>query len=183
MLLSVRERGETVATLRWIHVRLMETVASWVPTTPEMEVKLLFGAHVWDLAQHADALGKRTQELRMPAQHSLLPVDAYQKLLVDLGGAQDARHRMAYFYDGILVALASRYRRYLDRTDALLDAPTVRILEHLSSEQARMIVESRDLWNHLPTTAGLDCDAIEHFLARERTIEPFVAHRSTDVRT
>jgi hypothetical protein len=182
MLLSVRERGETVATLRWIHVRLMETIASWVPTTPEMEVKLLFGAHVWDLAQHADTLGKRTQELRMPAQHSLLPVDAYQTLLGELGGVQDARHRMAYFYDGILVALASRYRRYLDRTDALLDAPTVRILDYLTREQARMVSESRDVWNHLALATGIDRDPIEHFLARESTIEPFVVHRGTDAR-
>ena len=66
MLLNVTERGAHVATFRWIEVRLMETLAHWVPTTPEMEAKLLFGAHIWDAAQHADILGKRTQELRLP---------------------------------------------------------------------------------------------------------------------
>jgi hypothetical protein len=180
MLLSVRERGETVATLRWIHVRLMETVASWVPTTPEMEVKLLFGAHVWDLAQHADALGKRTQELRMPAQHSLLPVEGYQKLLADLGNVQKAHERLAYLYDGILVALAGRYRRYLERTDALLDAPTVRILEYLGREQARMISEGRGVAKELHLTTRNDPGLVQHFLAREAMIEPFVVHRTQD---
>ena len=59
MNLTVQQRGDNVATFRWIEVRLMETLAAWVPTTPEMEVKLVFGAHIWDTAQHADMLGKR----------------------------------------------------------------------------------------------------------------------------
>ena len=54
-MLTVKERGQFVATLRYVHVSLMETLAAWVPTTPEMEVKLLFGEHIWDVAQHADA--------------------------------------------------------------------------------------------------------------------------------
>src|SRR5437667_11735863 len=102
-MLSVRERGETVATLRWIHVRLMETSASWVPTTPEMEVKLLFGAHVWDLAQHADALGKRTFELRLPLQHSLEPAAPYKQLLASVSQVTDTAERVASFYDGVLI--------------------------------------------------------------------------------
>jgi len=42
-----------------------------------MEVKLLFGEHIWDAAQHADALGKRTFELRLRLQHSVRPADKY----------------------------------------------------------------------------------------------------------
>lgn len=68
MILTVKERGQFVATMRHIHVWLMETLAAWVPTSPEMEVKILLGEHIWDVAQHADALGKRTSELRMPLQ-------------------------------------------------------------------------------------------------------------------
>jgi len=59
-MMTVKERGRFVATLRWVNVSIMETLAAWVPTTPEMEAKLLFGEHIWDAAQHADALGKRT---------------------------------------------------------------------------------------------------------------------------
>ena len=178
MLLSVRERGETVATLRWIHVRLMETIASWVPTTPEMEVKLLFGAHVWDVAQHADALGKRTYELRMPLQHSLQPSEPYRQLVDDLAQIKDTSERLACFYDGMLAALAVRYRHYLARTDSLLDAPTVRIFEHIGREQARMIVEGHELLAQLPGLARQRCDALERLRAREVAIEPFVVHRA-----
>ena len=90
MYLNVKQRGDHVATFRWIEVRLMETLAAWVPTTPEMEVKLLFGEHIWDAAQHADALGKRTFELRLPLQHSLGPAGGYVDLLADVARVTDS---------------------------------------------------------------------------------------------
>jgi len=176
-MLSVRERGETVATLRWIHVRLMETIASWVPTTPEMEVKLLLGAHVWDIAQHADALGKRTFELRMPLQHSLEPAPSYKELLASVAEVKDTSERIASFYDGVLVSLAARYRSYLEKTDNLLDAPTVRILEHIASEQARMIREAHDLLAQLPQLALRKRDPLDRLLTNERQIATFVVHK------
>ena len=178
MLLSVRKRGETAATLRWIHVQLMETIASWVPTTPEMEVKLLFGAHIWDVAQHADALGKRTFELRMPLQHSLQPSEPYQRMLGDFAQLKDTAERLACFYDGILPALAARYRRYVERTDSLLDAPTVRVLEHIGREQCRMIAEQLALLDQLPGLTLRHREPVERFLAREAAIEHFVIHRA-----
>jgi hypothetical protein len=177
-MLSVRERGETVATLRWIHVQLMETIASWVPTTPEMEVKLLFGAHIWDVAQHADALGKRTYELRMPLQHSLQPTKPYQQLLGELAQVNDTDERLACFYDGILPVLAARFATYLGRTDLLLDAPTVRILEHLAREQGRMIDESRQLLGELPSLTLRDRAPVERLREREAAIGTFVVHRA-----
>src|SRR5215212_6736096 len=97
--LTVRERGETVATLRYVNVWLMETLAAWVPTTPEMEVKLLFGEHIWDVAQHADAFGKRTFELRLPLQHGMRPANAYVELLQELGATGPTSQRLAAVYD------------------------------------------------------------------------------------
>jgi hypothetical protein len=170
-------RGETVATLRWLHVRLMETLASWVPTTPEMEVKLLFGSHVWDVAQHADALGKRTFELRMPLQHSLEPQEPYRQLIVSLGEVKDTAQRLALFYEGVLPALASRYRGYLEQTDDLLDAPTVRIFQHIANEQGRMIVECEELLRQLPELRLQDRGIVENFRAQESAIDKFAVHR------
>lgn len=148
--LSVKERGATVATYRYIQVRLMETLAAWVPTTPEMEVKLLLGAHIWDVAQHADALGKRTHELRLPLQFSMTPHDDYVRVLTEISEAADTAGRITGFYDVMLPALAKRYRRYLELTDDLMDAPTVRILERMLDDEARMMRESLELRRQLP---------------------------------
>ncbi len=153
--LSVRERGDCVSTFRWIEVRLMETLAAWVPTTPEMEVKLLFGAHIWDTAQHADWLGKRTHELRLSAHHSTEPSGDYVGLLAELAGTSDTAKRIAGFYDAVLPDLLARFDAYLERVDHLLDAPTLRILERIRSDAGRMNAESGTLRDEVPAV-GLD---------------------------
>jgi len=175
MILSVKERGEFVATMRYVHVWLMETLAAWVPTTPEMEVKLLFGEHIWDAAQHADALGKRAFELRLPLQHSLRPVDSYASLLSELAAIGPTPQRIAAVYDVLLAAVAARYRRYLAETDALLDAPTVRILERHLHDIARMVEASRALRQELPALDMKDRNWAEALRGRESAIERVVS--------
>ena len=60
--LNVKQRANTVGTLRFVSVFLMETLARWIPTTPEMEVKMLLSRQVWRMAQQADRLGRRGRE-------------------------------------------------------------------------------------------------------------------------
>jgi hypothetical protein len=174
-MLTVRERADFVATMRYVQVWLMETLAAWVPTTPEMEVKLLFGEHIWDAAQHADALGKRTFELRMPLQHSLRPVDAYAEFLIELARTGPTPQRLAAVYDVMLPALATRCTRYLEHTDALSDAPTVRILELHLTDAARMIEAARTLRRELPALQVTGRGLAEALQAREAAIERIVA--------
>ena len=175
MILPVKERGQFVATMRYVHVWLMETLAAWVPTTPEMEVKLIFGEHIWDAAQHADALGKRTFELRMPLQHSLKPADAYAALLGELAAIKLTPERLAAVYDVMLPALAARARRYLAQTDALSDAPTVRILERELADSARMIESARALREELPALQLAEKGWKATLQSREAAIEPVAA--------
>lgn len=171
MYLSVKERGDYVATFRWIEVRLMETLAAWVPTTPEMEAKLVFGTHIWDTAQHADALGKRTHELRLPLHDSLRPSDAYVAFLDDVRSIDDTAQRVAAFYDVVLPALERRMRDYLTQVDMLLDGPTVRILERIFFDMTRMTGERDALYEEAPALR-LDDDA---WLAAQREQESSVA--------
>jgi hypothetical protein len=166
MKLDVKERGRAVATYRSVLVTLMETVARWVPTTPEMEVKTLFGAHIWDLAQHADAFGKRTHELRLPLQHSIPPTEEYSGWLSALGALEQTGERIAALYDVALPALAARYRDYLGRTDELMDAPTVRIIERILADNERMFRERSEV--KLPSVAAPDAGWVKKLLERER---------------
>jgi hypothetical protein len=178
---TVKERGQFAATMRYVQVWLMETLARWVPTTPEMEVKLLFGEHIWDVAQHADALGKRTFELRLPLQHSLRPAQSYAELLTDLAATGPTPERLAVVYEVMLPALAARYRHYLQRTDALVDAPTVRILERDLADTARMLEAGRALRQELPALQLTDRAWAEALIAREAAIDSVVATPSDAV--
>jgi hypothetical protein len=177
MSLSVKQRGAAVATYRYIQVRLMETLAEWVPTTPEMEVKLLLGAHIWDVAQHADALGKRTYELRLPLQFSLKPSEDYLRVLDEFARTTDTARRLAGFYDVMLPALARRFRHYLEQTDSLMDAPTVRILERLLEEEARMVRESLELRQQLPGIQLADQEWPGSLAEMESAVADFVSPR------
>jgi hypothetical protein len=172
--LTVKQRGHHIATFRFVEVRLMEILSAWVPTTPEMEAKLLFGAHIWDTAQAADALGKRTYELRLPLQHSMTPVAAYLQFLDAIAAVDGAERRIAAIYDVVLPGLAARYRRYLSDTDDLMDAPSVRIIESILDTGARMIREAARLRTEMPALKFDDAEWLEQLTLREQSVAELV---------
>jgi hypothetical protein len=144
MTITVRQRADTIGTLRYASVFAMETLAQWVPTTPDLEVKILFGRHIWEFAQHADALGKRTHELRAALHYTVAPLPEYAESLALLRGTDGARERVEAFYDAFLPDLEHRYRRFLAATDPFLDEPSVRIVERILTDLSRMVSESAE---------------------------------------
>jgi len=170
-MLTVKERGQFVATLRYVYVTIMETLSAWVPTTPEMETKLLFGEHIWDAAQHADSLGKRTYELRMPLQKSIRAADGYVDLLATVAAIGPTSQRLAAMYDVLLPALAARQRRYIEQTDKLVDAPTVRILERYLADNTRMIDSAQALRHELPALQLTDPQWAAALRKREASLD------------
>lgn len=177
MSLNVNERGDYVATFRWIEVRLMETLAAWVPTTPEMEVKLVFGAHIWDTAQHADMLGKRAAELRLPMHDELAPSPGATDLLAEIAAITETDKRVAAFYNCVLPALETRYRDYLDRVDQLLDGPTVRVIDRILADMARMGTEAVQLLEEAPAVRLADDSWTAELRRREAELGQIVVHR------
>lgn len=138
MITTVRERADCVATFRFASVFMMETLARWVPTTPELEVKILMGRHIWEFAQHADHFGRRTHELRAALHFTREPVAAYARALQQLADVASTGDRVDGFYDVALPDLARRLRWYLAETDPMVDEPSVRILERVLTDYDRM---------------------------------------------
>lgn len=162
MTLSIRDKADTLGTFRFVSVHLMETLARWVPTTPELEVKTLFGRHIWDLAQHADALGRRTFELRAALHYSRRPAAAYGRELDRLTAVTGTADRIANMYDVLLPDLAARYGTYLKEADPLLDEPSVRVIARivadfprLTNDRAAVIGERAELAAPPRSTNGL----------------------------
>jgi hypothetical protein len=176
--LILREKAEYLATFRWLEVFLMETLAGWVPTTPEMEVKVLMGRHIWDAAQHADALGKRTFELRAPLHYTLAPLPPYLGMMNELASIEDTTGRIQAVYDVILPGLAARYRQYLQNSDSLLDEPSFRVIEGALNDYARMRRESEEVRAELGETLVFDPDRTQRWSRQERAITHVVAHGS-----
>ena len=57
MTMTVRERADTLGTLRYASVFAMETLARWVPTTADLEAKIVLGRHIWEFAQQLPRTG------------------------------------------------------------------------------------------------------------------------------
>lgn len=155
MSLDVSERARAIATFRHVEVRLMEITAGWTPTTPEMEAKAMFGKHIWDYAQHADWLGKRTFELRQAEHYTLAPSAEYAALIEQVAAVRSTSERIGTTYDFFLPALLRRYEHYLGQTDALLDAPSVVIIERIVREHRRQIDEAHALSRSLEIRPSL----------------------------
>jgi len=145
MITTVRERADCIATFRFASVFVMETLARWVPTTPELEVKILLGRHIWEFAQHADHFGRRTHELRAALHFTREPVPAYAEALQRLAEADSTGDRVDGMYDAALPDLASRLRWYRDETDRMVDEPSVRILERVLTDYDRMRQECEQM--------------------------------------
>jgi hypothetical protein len=174
--LILREKAEYLATFRWLEVFLMETLSRWVPTTPEMEVKVLMGRHIWDAAQHADALGKRTFELRAPLHYTLTPLPPYLGTMKELASVEDTTGRIQAVYDVILPGLAARYQQYLRNSDSLLDEPSFRVIEGILRDYARMRRECEEVRAELGKDLVTDPDRVRRWSQEENVIAHIVVH-------
>jgi hypothetical protein len=142
---TIREKADYVGTLRSTRVFMMETLARWIPATPELEVKVMFGRHLWDMAQHADQLGKRTYELRASLHYSPVPSDDFVDVLKSAADASTTEDKIHVFYSVLLPAMEKRVKHYVNHTDALQDEPTVRILEGILRDDTRILREAQSL--------------------------------------
>jgi hypothetical protein len=180
--LTIRQKADRVGGFRFVSVYLMETLASWIPTTPELEGKVLFGRHVWVFAQHADQLGRRTGELRAPQQYSHPPTEDYRRALAALGGAEGTVERVAGFYDVFLPDLERRYRAHMAAVDHIDDEPSLRIIERILADFARLGREREDFARERSDLALVDSGWLARLAALTATASVMVAERS-DSRT
>lgn len=171
MNLTIREKADYVGTLRSTRVFLMETLARWIPQTPEMEVKVMFGRHLWDMAQHADQLGKRTYELRAPLHYSPAPTDEYVDVLKAAANASSTEDKIHVFYNVLIPAMETRVKSYVGRTDALQDEPTVRIMENILRDDARLQKESQQLLAELGNIPQADASKWASLASKEAACE------------
>jgi hypothetical protein len=119
---------------------MMRLLGGWIALTPELDVKLLFGRHVWDCAQHADLWGRRLPELRAPAQQSEPASDAvveFLQLVATAEGPAQTVERVTAIYRVLKPHLATVYGRHLAVANPVYEPPTRRILARCIEEERR----------------------------------------------
>ena len=62
--LDKKETAKRVGHYKWVEMKTFEVLGGWIPTVPELDVKMRLGTHCYHHAWHADLWNKRLPELR-----------------------------------------------------------------------------------------------------------------------
>lgn len=159
---------------RYVVERTMRVLGGWIALTPELSAKLLMGRHVWDLAQHCDAFGRRLPELRAHANVSEAAnpaVASFMDALEAPEGPDQTVERLAGVYGVLKPHLLATYRDHLARANPVYEPPTRRILARCIDDEARHITAGNAILRHLTGSSS----ARERAMAHHRRLEASLA--------
>ena len=98
------------------------------------------------------------------------------KVLESFAETEETAARVDGFYDGMVPILQSRYERYLEATDLLMDEPTVRIFERILGDLDRLRAERDELRQDRPDLGTGDA-AAQRLVEMADAADPFVDYR------
>ncbi len=159
---SVDGSARLIRNYRYAVERMMRILAGWIALTPEVSAKLLMGRHVWDNAQHADALGRRLPELRAQAHVSEPANDAFVALIDAIEAAErpgQTVERVVGIYRVLKPHLLASYEEHLGRANEVYEPPTRRILARCAEDEQRHIAAGLAVLRHLMSSPALEARA------------------------
>jgi hypothetical protein len=103
--------------------------AGWLMGTPEFEVKVEYGRHIFYHAEAAKRMRDRLTELRTsPDTTDSYRNDEIELFFDELMTSESPAHFVCGIYGVLLPYMEHAYRRHLDLTDQVADAPTIRAI-------------------------------------------------------
>jgi len=152
----VEDSARLVRNYRYAVERMMRILGGWIALTPEISAKLLFGRHVWDSAQHADALGRRLPELRSTggvSEPANAEIVAFMDAVETPQAPEQTVERVVGVYQVLKPHLLASYEEYLGRANTVYEPPTRRILARCAEDERRHIAAGGVVLRHLTTGA------------------------------
>jgi hypothetical protein len=137
--LSVEENTGLLRRYNYIKTRLVEIYTAHITSTPEWEIKAGFSLHLWLDAEHAAMIRRRVGEMREPPLHLDQVPDERLKLWLDeILRGQNSLELAVGIYRVAKRELMRALERHLERTNPLIDHPTVRALRIILQEECEM---------------------------------------------
>ena len=138
--LSVEECVSWLKRLHYVWRRLHEIFTGRITSEPLYELKTAFSHQGWICAEHAGALRTRVSELREPPLGlDVVPHAGLEWVLDELRSAPDGATFCQGVYGVVLPALNEAIAEYLDTTNPLADAPSVRVLRFAQLELEQLL--------------------------------------------
>ena len=159
---SADESARLLRSYRYAVERMMRILGGWIALTPELPAKLLMGRHVWDNAQHADALGRRLPELRAQAQVSEPANAAFVAFMDAIESTEQPTQtveRLVGIYRVLKPHLLASYDEHLRRANEVYEPPTRRLLARCAEDERRHVSAGLVVFRHLASTGALEARA------------------------
>ena len=134
---DVEAMARRVRNFRFAEEWTLMLLGGWIATIPELPVKTGLGRIIWECAQAADELGRRLPELRCgrrSVEASEAPNAGFAALIQALAEPEAPEltiEKLAGVFDVLKPHLIAVYEQTLRETDAICDAPTIKILEEI----------------------------------------------------
>ena len=153
--LMVAESASILKRFYLIQRELVLMQAGWMPGTDHWQSKLLLPEFLWQDALVAEEFRRRVLELRFPRREIIVGDDApIIQLLQQFRNAPDGLAFIEGLRQILKPHLRATYQNYLNRIDALDDAPTVRILRKaladMDEQLERWAVAAEDAFRTYP---------------------------------
>jgi hypothetical protein len=137
---SVGENGRRLLRFFYWERRLVQALGAWTLSIPEFEVKLETGRHIFFHADAARAFRERLHE----QEFRLSDVDHHRdpdvdRFIEEMLGASNPAELLVGVHQVAGRALAIAYRHHIDDTDAITDAPTIRMLRRTLADCEPML--------------------------------------------
>jgi hypothetical protein len=135
---------------------LVHLLGGWVARIPETAVKILVGTHIWDDAQHLEAIHQRLKELRYPSELPACPSVEYAAFLDTLDQAEDTAQFLVGIYRILKPRLIAACQLHLSQCDPLIDEPSIRLLQRIIADETRAVLEGRQALDALVTAPEME---------------------------
>jgi len=137
--ISVEENTDWLCRYNYLKVRLVEIISAHITSTPEWEIKAGLSLHLWLDAEHSAMIRRRVGEMREPPLHlDQVPDENLKKWLDEVLRAKNSIELIIGIYGVTGPALSRALKEHLEKTNPLIDHPTVRTLRLILQEEEEM---------------------------------------------
>lgn len=130
----------------------LRALAGWAMGTPEFEVKVEYGRHMYWHAEAGMKLRTRLTELRTSEEVTdRFSSPEIEEFFSEILYSDSPAHFLAAIYGVVLPHMERAYREHSEHTCQVADAPTIRAMRHILDDYRDMIA-----WGNAATQAYID---------------------------
>lgn len=130
----------------------LRALSGWAMGTPEFEVKVEYGRHIYYHAEAGMKLRTRLTELRTSEEVTdRFKATDIEEWFSELLYSESPAHFLAGLYGVLLPHMERAYREHVEHTDQVADAPTIRAIRHILQDYQEMMA-----WGQQATQAYID---------------------------